>query len=157
MERTKKNEIPKEKEEIPEVTKNENPETPEETEVIKEEKSTPKVKNVPDFVDPDPVIRWRKVGGGSLRLPKRLIKPNEIFSARVSDIPKAFRDTVIPLEQLPDLPEPEYVPPVKSVYKVVPRGKSKVYFDIVGPSGKALNEKMLTKAEAERLKADLER
>lgn len=145
MERTKKNEKPLEDApEAPEVNENEAPEAPE-------------VKEEPTFVDPDPIITWRKVGGGSLRLAKRLIPPGAIFKARASEIPRGFRDVVIPQEALPEAEKPVDVTPRKSVYKIVPRGKSKVYFDLVGPSGKVLNEKMLTKAEATHLKADLER
>ncbi len=139
MERTKKNEKPPENE--PEV-----PETPE----------VPESKEEPIPVDPDPIITWKKTGGGSLRLAKRLIPPGATFKARVSEIPKGFRDVVIPMELIPEAQQVT-VPPVKSAFQVVPRGKSKSMFDIIGANGKRMNEQPLTKAVAERLKADLEK
>jgi hypothetical protein len=36
-------------------------------------------------------LRWRKLGGGSLRyINGRIIKPNEVFTAELKDIPVAF-------------------------------------------------------------------
>jgi hypothetical protein len=150
MERTKKNgeELPK-NEKAPETPETpEAPETPETPEVEDE-------KPEPTFVDPDPVIKWRKLGGGSLHLPKQLVPPGATFKARASEIPKAFRNMVQPLEELPPAPEAPAVKPVKSAYKVVPRGKSKSMFDVIGPNGKKMNELPLTKATAERLVKDL--
>jgi hypothetical protein len=44
-------------------------------------------------------LKWRKVGGGSFRMASgRIIKPNEVFHARVEDIPAPFRDMVVQLE-----------------------------------------------------------
>jgi len=153
MERTKKTgeEIPK-KDENPvdtpadEIQPTEGEKVPEE-EKVKEE--------IPEYVDPDPIILWKKLGGGSLHLSKRLIPPGATFKARQSEIPKAFRDLVQPLEKLPPAPEAPAVKPIKSAYKVVPRGKSKSMFDVIGPNGKKMNELPLTKATAERLVKDL--
>ncbi len=153
MERTKKTgeEIPK-KDENPvdtpadEIQPTEGEKVPEE-EKVKEE--------IPEYVDPDPIILWKKLGGGSLHLSKRLIPPGATFKARQSEIPKAFRDLVQPLEKLPTVPETPEVKPVKSVYQVVPRGKSKSPFDVIGPNGKKMNEQPLSKAVAERLIIDL--
>lgn len=106
-------------------------------------------------------IRYRKVGGGSLRLAKRLIKPNEIFYAYPSEIPKAFRDTVVPLDGEPPQVDPAEAPlpapAAKSTYTIQPRGKSKTWFDIVDSQGKVVNEKALSRAFAEQFKRDLER
>jgi len=146
MERTKKSEKPLEGAEVDSGT----PEVPE----VKPEVPEAKVEPIP--VDPDPIIVWKKTGGGSLRLAKRLIPPGAIFKARVSEIPKGFRDVVIPQELIPEAVQ-ETMPVVKSSFQVVPRGKSKSMFDIIGANGKRMNEVPLTKAVAERLKADLER
>lgn len=43
-------------------------------------------------------LKWKKIGGGSLRFGNRIIKPNEIFEATLEEIPEAFRDTLICLE-----------------------------------------------------------
>jgi len=104
-------------------------------------------------------IRYRKIGGGSLHLKNRLIKPNEIFLAYPSEIKEAFRDTVIPLEEEPKRPmpkvEPLPKPAVKSAYTLKARGKSRLLFDVVDAQGKILNEKVLTKTLAEQLIAGL--
>ena len=39
-------------------------------------------------------IRWKKVGGGGFHFNNRIIKPGQIFMARVDEIPKHF---VIPV------------------------------------------------------------
>lgn len=43
-------------------------------------------------------IQWRKLGRGFFRLPNRIIKPGQIFWAHPSEIPEAFRDTIIPVD-----------------------------------------------------------
>lgn len=40
-------------------------------------------------------IRWQKVGGGRLSINDQIILPGQIFLAKESDIPKAFRDTLL--------------------------------------------------------------
>jgi hypothetical protein len=47
----------------------------------------------------DPVIQWRKTGGGTFRMGKgKIIKPGQTFNAPLSAIPKGFRDTVVPVD-----------------------------------------------------------
>lgn len=106
-------------------------------------------------------VRWKKLGGGSLRLGGKIIKPGQVFDAFPSQISKAFRDLVVPTNGRVDWdtakPEPK-LPPVavtKPVYELKPRGKSKSLFDVVDGQGKALNEKALTKVIAEKLIEDL--
>jgi len=105
-------------------------------------------------------IRYKKIGGGSLRLNiggvNKIIKPNEVFSALPSEIPPAFRDTIIALdpEQVVNLPKPK---PAKAIYTITPRGKSKSLFDVVDGLGKVINENPLPKATAEQLINDLEK
>lgn len=163
MERTTKKsgeELPK-KDDAPETPQTDAPETPQTTDEIKKdpdqepEDTVLVVDQEPKYVDPDPLIKWKKLGGGSLHLPKRLIPPGAVFTARASEIPKAFRDVCQPLEELPSIPEAPVVKPVKSVYQVVPRGKSKSMYDVIGPNGKRMNDIALTKATAERLAQDL--
>jgi hypothetical protein len=170
MERTKKNvEEEKDNENLPEtaaetntdpiVDPEETPE-PEETpqpDIIEKQEPAPEEILEPEYVDPDPVILWKKIGGGSLRLSKRLIPPGSQFKARLSEIPKAFRDLVVQMDNTPIPTAPAVAPVkvVKSVYQVVPRGKSKSMFDIIGPNGKKVNELPLTKAIADQLAQDL--
>lgn len=107
------------------------------------------------YVDPDPILTWKKIGGSSLKLPNRLIPPGATFKARASEISKAFRDVVILLDKVPEASKPPEPKPVKSSYSIQPRGKSKSLFDVVDSFGKVINEKPLPKAVAEQLKADL--
>lgn len=108
----------------------------------------------PEF-NADPIIRWQKIGGGSLHLAKRLIKPGEMFNARKSEIPMAFRDLVISQNQVTE-PSPEVrLNAVKSTFVLRPRGKSKSLFDIVDSSGKVMNDHPLARSVAEKLLKDL--
>lgn len=43
-------------------------------------------------------VRFQKLGGGSFRLPGRIIKPNQFFWAYPEEIPQAFRDSVKPVD-----------------------------------------------------------
>jgi hypothetical protein len=121
-----------------------------------------------EAVQSDGKIWFKKIGGGSLRLNGKIIKPNEKFRARPSDISKSFRDVCIPLEKLDAVTDsPTPVKAVKSMYQVVPRGKSKTLFDVVLQTGTdengepvfapPINEKALPRQIAENLKKDLEK
>ena len=105
-------------------------------------------------------VKYKKIGGGSLRLGGKIIKPGEVFKAYPEDIPVGFRDLVIPVEggnvswEKPIVPPPPLVI-MKPVFELKPRGKSKSLFDVVDGQGKAINEKPLPKATAEKLIEDL--
>jgi len=102
------------------------------------------------------VIHWKKVGGGSFRFKGRIIKPGQKFKATAEEIPKAFRDVVIALEDIPGTmkvpPPPENV--VEPVFTIRSRG-SGGWYDVTDANGKALNEKALKKEIAEKLVKDL--
>ncbi len=102
----------------------------------------------------DGSIMWKKVGGGSLRLNGKIIKPGQQFRAHPNAIPAAFKDLIIPLESIPKKDEPPMIV-TKTVYEIKPRGKSKSLFDVVDKNGKVLNEKALTKEVAQKLVEDL--
>lgn len=128
-------------------------------------------------------IRYRKIGGGSLRWKGKIIKPNEVFSALPDEIPEAFRRHLVAID-----PEPEEAPfaPVQKLmirkkepsgqdygngedspdsapdeetvpdgdYLIQPKGVG--WFEIVNTaSGKVINEKSLRKADAEKLLQEL--
>lgn len=99
----------------------------------------------------DEAIQWHKLGGGSSRLKiggkMRIIKPGQKFTARPSEVPEAFRDIIVPLETLPETPDPE---PVKTEYEVRKRETSS-WYDVFGPDGKQVNEKALTREGALKL------
>jgi len=49
-------------------------------------------------------IRFRKMGGGSLRYNGKIIKPREVFEAYPDEIPSVFMDVIVPLDELKDEP-----------------------------------------------------
>jgi hypothetical protein len=102
----------------------------------------------------DGKIWWQKKGGGSFMFNGQLIRPSMKFKATASEIPQAFRDLIIPLEEVTEV-EVTKVVPVKVTYTIQPRGKSKSLFDVVSVQGKVVNEKALSKEVAENLVKDL--
>ena len=102
------------------------------------------------------VIRWKKIGGGSLRFPNRIIKPGEIFHAHPDDIPVSFRDTVVPLDKIPEDVDGEFLEVKDVEYEIKPRGYGG-YFDVFNKNtGKQMNPKALREEAANELKAELE-
>lgn len=105
-------------------------------------------------------IRWKKIGGGSLRLTingrKRIIKPNEKFRAALNEVPQAFRDVIIPLEDLPGSAPAPVIAGIETVYTLKTREKGG-WYDVVDKNGKVLNEKALKKDVADKLIQDLAR
>lgn len=109
-------------------------------------------------------IRWRKIGGGSLRYIRgRIIKPNEVFTARPEEVPLAFRKQVVALEDIPEA----VIEPVqpfsarkredtkKEAYKAQERPTGG-WWDVVNSvSGKVINEKGLREDAAKKLVEEL--
>ena len=93
-------------------------------------------------------IRWKKIGGGSFKLGNRIIKPNQTFSARPDQISEAFRDVIIPIDELP--PEPEQIVSEAAEFFVKSRGGGG-WYDVVDGNGKVKNERALKKDAAEKL------
>ena len=116
---------------------------------------TTKVKEDPK--PKDERYRYKKIGGGSLRLNRKIIKPGEIFMALPQDVAK-FKGMVLLLDKAPVKETDDPIEEIKgkiTAYKVVPRGKSNTWFNVVGPNGKVLNEKALKKDTADLLVKDL--
>lgn len=96
-------------------------------------------------------IRWKKVGGGSLRFRGRDIKQGEIFTAAPEELPKTFLRR---LEALDPIPEPKGAEPIP---KALPPSfdiefvGGGWYNVVASASGKPINEKRLRKADAEKL------
>lgn len=105
-------------------------------------------------------VRWVKTGGGSFTAfiggRKRIIKQNQQFTAKLEDIPEAFRDTVVPVDgaelKVAEAAE-EPVNVVKLEYTISPRGGN--WFDVLDSNGKQVNEKSLRKDAAEELISSL--
>lgn len=90
-------------------------------------------------------IRWKKIGGGSFRMQSgRIIKPQEVFTASEDEIPKAFRDVVIPLDELPKEPPLEIVDPGFEI-----RSSGPGWYKIYSKDGKCLTDKAMRQAEAQ--------
>jgi len=112
-------------------------------------------------------IQWRKIGGGSLRYIRgKIIKPNEIFTARPEEVPLSFRKHVVALEDIPETVvepvqpftarrrEPSLEEGEKEAYKVQKRSAG--WWDVVNSvSGKVINEKGLREKAAKQLVEEL--
>lgn len=58
-------------------------------------------------------IRWKKIGGGSFYFKDQVIKSGQIFTATEDEIPKGFRDVIIPLDKIPPVEVKHAVPSFK--------------------------------------------
>lgn len=100
---------------------------------------------------------WRKLGGGSLRLPGRIIKPNQQFRAYPEEIPVGFRDLVQPLEgQIFPQPEAPEVEKLSKKAKEEPtyakRATGQGWWEIYRTdTGKVVSEKKVRESEADDL------
>ena len=100
-------------------------------------------------------ISWRKIAGTfTLRRQdgsKETIGRGQIFLALPEEIPLAFRDTIVPVD--PAELEAQTNPPLDVVspgYRIV-AAKLPGRFNVTDASGKVMNEKGLTKIEAQKL------
>jgi hypothetical protein len=106
-------------------------------------------------------MRWRKLGGGSLRCriggQNRIIKPGEIFLAEASELPKSSLDLLECIgkvtEKASSIVERAKPPIIPVVYKLKEVKGGKGLWNLVDTEGKVLNEKPLTKESAEELLA----
>ena len=93
----------------------------------------------------DRPIRWKKVGGRTFILNNRMIKPGQVFTAKVSEIPKAFRDLIIPVDDLPVEVDELTLIGDGSSFSLQPNGDK---WNILNRMGKKLNEVALSRDEA---------
>jgi len=111
----------------------------------------------PPETDPS-LERFQKIGGGSMRLVDgRIIKPNQVFRSKLSDIPKAFSDVVIRLD-VQAIAEAankkvEQLERVKPLYEL--KEVAVGWWTVINIDGKKINEKNLRKSEAEALLTSL--
>jgi len=99
-------------------------------------------------------IRYQKIGGGSLRMPNRIIKPNQVFLAYPEEIPESFARWIKPLDPVPDK-KGKIREVISSTYKIEPRGEDGHWFDVISAEGKIMNAKPLGRVRAEELLKDL--
>ena len=95
----------------------------------------------------DEMRHYRKIGGGSLRLPGRLIKPNQEFWAHPSELPKSSKDVVLPLDEEASVPEKASIPVKKVEYTL--KHRSGGFYHVYDANGKQLTEEAVKKDEAE--------
>lgn len=92
-------------------------------------------------------IRWRKTGGGSFRMANgKIIKQNQVFWARLDEVPEGFRDVIVPLSELPEEKPVEVVNPGYQI-----QARSPGWFDIVDQFGKMMNEQALRADKAKEM------
>jgi hypothetical protein len=106
----------------------------------------------------EPRLRWSHTGGGSFWLNNHIIKPGQVFYAKASEVPEAFRDQLKPLDGTPD-PDRKPVVGVQSTFKMVAleaEGDEEVKYNVVNEKGKAINGKPLTEEKAKALLQDLQ-
>lgn len=108
------------------------------------------------------LCRWQKIGGGVLWLKnKKRIKPKEIFLAYEEDIPEAFKDCVVLLEEnvTPPTDKVAFVRTKKKKTEPVfiKQEREDGLFDVIDQvANKILNEEPLTEDEADQLLYALE-
>ena len=91
-------------------------------------------------------IRWRKDGGGTFRMGSgKIIKPGQTFDTYPSQIPEAFRDTVIALDKIPEKEQEELV--ITQPKYELKEKDTKGWFDVIGPGG-TMNESGLRRQAA---------
>jgi hypothetical protein len=101
-------------------------------------------------------ILYRKIGGGSLRIrldgKRQIIKPWQKFLAFPEEIPAAFKDVIVPQEDVAEFLKPEkQIPKIE----ITSETRKKGFFHIVDKEGKKLNEKALMEEEANQFLKDL--
>lgn len=70
-------------------------------------------------------IKYIKIGGGTFRMQRgKIVKPNEKFNAYPEEIPKAFYDTIIPIDDNEKVRRAQ--PPTKDNYTVKQTAKYEI-------------------------------
>jgi hypothetical protein len=114
----------------------------------------PVVTSKPEIIaEPENVkklLRWRKTGGGSLRLAGRIIKPGQSFTAYLDEIPKAFIQSLECLDKELLKEQSEAKPVAREIQFTVRNYKGNL-FDVVNKQGKAINLEKLTEQDAQNL------
>jgi len=97
--------------------------------------------------DEEAEVRWRKIGGGTFRMGSgRIIKPNQTFLAKLSEIPDGVKKFVVQLSKVEEIVDPI---PVALTYNL--QVKSPGWYDIVDGLGKVINEKAMRQEQAKAM------
>lgn len=83
---------------------------------------------------------------------KRIMKPGQVFSAFEKDLPEELKLMIVEVDVAPPVIQPEVqeAPPHVITYRIKER-KGGAYYDVVDSNGKKVNEKQLSKEEADEL------
>lgn len=112
-----------------------------------------RTKKTADVVTSTEPPRWKKIGGGSLRIGGRIIKPGQIFQAWPDEISPAFRRSVQSMDGVTFAPIPvskDFPPSVAKVTYAI-KHRSGGMYHVLDSTGKILTEKALPKEEALKL------
>ena len=96
-------------------------------------------------------VFYQKIGGGSLRLKNKIIKPGEKFWEYPGNIPESFKDRLIILDESKKA-KPKIVSEKRKYYKKHIGGGR---YDIFDENGKKINEESLKKVEADKILENL--
>jgi hypothetical protein len=117
-------------------------------------------------------MQYRKIGGGSLRIGKKLVKQNEVFTMPDEwEIPTAFIDCILPVESVGkkrvrrdagntleqetnkqlETKQQEDPALLDDMLYTKQERETKGWFDVVGADGKPINESALREKEADDL------
>lgn len=106
--------------------------------------------------DTNKLIEWQYIGGASFIFNNHYIKPKQKFTARVNEIPKAFRDVVVPLTGL----EIEDIPVIvseanKPIFTKRKKEGEEDLWEVIDANGKVWNEVGLKEEVADQFINDL--
>lgn len=142
-----------EEEEVEETT--EEVEEQEETEEVDDEKDEEipePIKPIEPVISKDRMVYLQKIGGGSLRLPGKIVKPNEKFWWPADQIPVAFKDLLKVLDESESVKTAKKA--AQPLYKVLPTDVTDV-FAVVNTKTKKVLADDLTQEEADKMVAQL--
>jgi len=98
------------------------------------------------------LITWKKLGGGSVYLKNRIIKPGQVFQATVDEIPVGARDVIVPVDAVEmKKADPKAEVLEKADLEYFLNKRSAGYYDVVDAEGKVQNEKALREGPAKEL------
>lgn len=86
-------------------------------------------------------------------MPNRIIKPGEVFLAKLDEIPTGFHDVIVCLDKIPkkeqQTKEEKELTQTEPLFTLHDKGGN--WYDVINPEGKAINDKSLRRADAEEL------
>lgn len=96
-------------------------------------------------------IKWKNISG-TMSLNGKVYTAGQTFFAFEEEVPEGFRDTVVPLEELPS--EAFTIPVATDIYEIRSTGYG--WYDVVNKeTGKKMNDKGLREADAKKFVEEL--